>query len=83
MTRKCWFLAFAFAATICATQRYQTSGMVIAIDPAHQSVTVSNDAIPGYMDAMVMTYRVRASKELADLKPGARVDFTLVVGKSP
>jgi protein SCO1/2 len=63
-------------------QRYQVTGLVTAVDAPHQTVVVSHDAIPGYMDAMAMPYQVRDQKVLAELKPGMKIEFTLVVGKS-
>src|SRR5262249_16549958 len=36
-------------------------------------------AIPGYMEAMVMTYSVREEKDLDGLDAGTHVEFTLVV----
>lgn len=44
-------------------------------------MVVSCEDIPGYMDAMVMSFAVHESKELDGLEPGKRVDFTLVVHK--
>jgi protein SCO1/2 len=64
-----------------AADRYPVTGIVLKVDPAHRSFTASCDAIPGYMEAMSMPYSVQDDRELADLKPGAYVDFTLVVEK--
>jgi protein SCO1 len=63
-----------------STQHYQVSGLVLSVDPAHRTVTVSHDAIPGYMEAMVMPYRVRGRSALASLQAGTKIGFTLVVG---
>jgi protein SCO1 len=57
------------------------SGLVIRVDAAHPALEVSCQAIPGYMDAMVMTLPVRTSGELKGLKPGVIIDFTLDVRK--
>jgi protein SCO1/2 len=65
-----------------AEQRYQATGLVTAVDAPHQAVVVSHDAIPGYMEAMAMPYKVRDEKVLAELKPGMKIEFTLVVGRS-
>lgn len=62
-------------------QQYAVAGMVLKVDQAHQTFTVSCQSIPGYMDAMVMPFEVRAAKELDGLKPGMAVEFTLVVEK--
>ena len=44
-------------------------------------MTVSADAIPGFMEAMTMAYSVRNPKDLDGLTPGTIIDFTLVVEK--
>jgi protein SCO1/2 len=77
-------LLLAASASVCAAaeHRYQVTGLVTEVDAAHQTVVVSHDRIPGYMDAMVMPYRVREQQVLADLKPGMKIDFTLVVSKA-
>lgn len=64
-----------------AAGRYPVTGIVLTVDQAHHSFVASCAAIPGYMEAMSMPYSVRDDKELAGLKPGAYVDFTLVVEK--
>jgi protein SCO1 len=64
-----------------AAQRYSASGLVISIDPPHQTVVLSCQSIPGYMDAMVMPLRIFDIKALRELAPGMMVDFELVVNK--
>jgi protein SCO1/2 len=63
------------------TKKYAAKGMVLKVDAAHKSATVSCQAIPGYMEAMVMALAVRDGKELEGLAPGTTVTFTLVVDK--
>jgi protein SCO1 len=62
-----------------ADRQYQVAGLVVAVDRAHQILTVSHDAIPGYMEAMTMPYNVREREIVDTVKPGTRVEFTLVV----
>jgi len=69
------------AVSVAAATRYPVTGVVLKVDPLHRSFEASCGAIPGYMDAMAMAYSVLDNRELADLKPGAYVDFTLVVEK--
>lgn len=64
-----------------ADTKYPVRGLVLKVDRARQIFVASCDSIPGYMDAMVMPYPVRNSKEMEGLAPGAIVDFTLVVEK--
>ncbi|HLH19993.1 MAG TPA: SCO family protein [Bryobacteraceae bacterium] len=73
-------LLVAFALALAAAQ-YPVTGIVLQVDPAHSTFVASCNAIPGYMEAMSMAYPVRDGKELANLRPGAYIDFTLVVEK--
>ena len=73
-------LLVAFALPLAAAQ-YPVTGIVLQVDPAHGAFVASCNAIPGYMEAMSMPYSVRDPKELANLRPGAYIDFTHVVEK--
>lgn len=64
-----------------AAQRYPATGMAISVDAPKQNITISHEAIPGYMDAMAMPFRVTDATEMKGLKPGMKVAFTLVVDK--
>jgi len=64
-----------------AAQRYPASGLVVSVDRPHQTVVLSCQSIPGYMEAMVMPIAIRDPKVLKELVPGMMVDFTLVVAK--
>jgi protein SCO1/2 len=69
------------ALNLAAATRYPVTGVVLTVDAQHRSFVASCAAIPGYMDAMAMPYSVLNSRELANLKPGTSVEFTLVVEK--
>jgi len=58
-------------------QEHAARGMVLSTDAPHRSLTVSCEAIPGYMGAMEMAFVVRDATVLTPLKPGARVSFTI------
>lgn len=62
-----------------ADQSYSAKGMVLKVDAAHKTVVVSCQAIPGYMEAMVMPFEVRDAKQLEGLIAGTTIGFTLVV----
>ena len=75
-------LAFVLLANLSAcVHRYRAQGVVLAVDRANHTVTISHRAIPGYMPAMAMPFPVKTPQELNDLVPGARVKFRLEVGK--
>ena len=52
--------------------------MVVSVDPRTRTVVVSNDEIPGFMEAMAMPWKIEAA-QLPVLRPGAKIAFTLVV----
>lgn len=63
------------------TRHYRAEGVVLRVDRAQQSITVSHRAIPGYMEAMAMPFRVAKAAELDGLTPGSRIEFRLNVGR--
>src|SRR3954470_21532818 len=69
------------AVSLTAATRYPVTGIVLKVDRPHRSFDASCAAIPGYMEAMAMPYSVLNDRDLVSLKPGAYVDFTLVVEK--
>lgn len=64
----------------CAA-RHQARGLVLRVDPAASTVTVSHEQIPGYMDAMVMPFSVRDPRALVEVRPGDRIGFRISVGR--
>lgn len=77
-----WLALFHLCASgTIADAKYSARGLVLKVDKARQTFVASCESIPGYMDAMVMPYRVRDAKELEGLAPGTNIDFTLVVEK--
>jgi protein SCO1/2 len=75
--------AIGLAATVCfgSSQKYAVTGLLLAADSSKRTITVSCKEIPGYMQAMVMSFPVRDSKLPDGLQPGATVGFTLVIEK--
>lgn len=61
-----------------AADEHTVQGILLNVDRTKGSITVSCDAIPGYMDAMVMPFTVRQSGDLKSLTPGATVRFKMV-----
>ncbi len=67
-------------ATACA-DRHETAGLALKVDRDSGTLTVSHDAIPNFMDAMVMPFTVAHPDELNDVRPGDRVAFRINVRK--
>ena len=75
-----WLVLIAPALLVCGcAKRYAVTGMVLEVNPPAQTLVVSHEAIPGFMDAMTMSFPVRDDAELRGLSPGAQVDGRLVV----
>ena len=63
------------------TVRYKLVGEVRKIEKQDREVTIRHEAIPGFMEAMTMGYRVDPPSLLEGLKFGDKVRFTIDVPK--
>jgi len=82
MTRLlCLLLLLLGVAPLLAGETYSASGLVLRVDRGRLSLEVSCQAIPGYMDAMVMTFPVQNAEAIDGLIPGMIIDFKLDVRK--
>ncbi|HXG57010.1 MAG TPA: SCO family protein [Vicinamibacterales bacterium] len=78
MFRRCLLPLCLLLGSGCA-QRHEGTGLVLKIDASTGTVTVSHDAIPGVMDAMVMPFAATRPSELTAVRPGDRIQFRLNV----
>jgi protein SCO1/2 len=62
----------------CA-HRFNVEGVLLKSAVDRREITVSHEPIPGFMDAMVMPFKVRKPDLLPALNPGERIRFRLVV----
>jgi protein SCO1 len=62
-----------------AAEQYTVTGLVLKVDAARGVFVVSCNRIPGFMDAMVMTFPVRKPETLNGIQPSAIVEFVLHV----
>jgi protein SCO1/2 len=60
-------------------QRYPIKGKVVNVDKRGAAVTVAHEAIPGYMDAMTMPFKLKDPSLLDVMADGDRLQATLVV----
>lgn len=74
-----WALGVGLCTSLACAARHEGRGLVLKIDSAAATLTVSHDDIPGYMDAMVMPFTVRDAKKLSEVRPGDRIGFRLNV----
>jgi protein SCO1/2 len=75
-------LVLTLAQTGWAAERYAVTGMVVAVDSPGRTFVASIEKIPGFMEAMTMSFEVLHAKELTGVVPGAIIEFTLVVAKN-
>ena len=92
MKTKIWLLllatALGLAAVSCnkkptenqtSAKHYRLKGKVVSIDKQGKILNIDNEAIPGFMDAMTMPYKVKPESELDQLHPGDAIAADLLV----
>jgi len=62
-----------------AQRSFPVHGRVVSTDAARGEVTLDHEAIPGYMEAMIMPYKLAQPETLGELHPGDRLTAHLVV----
>jgi protein SCO1 len=60
------------------SKQYALKGTVVSIDKSNSSMVVNGDAIPGFMDAMAMQYKVKNPQELDAVAVGDSITATIV-----
>ena len=58
---------------------YHLRGKVVSTDPTTGEVTLNHEAIPGFMEAMTMPYRLKDPSVLSELHPGDTITADLLV----
>ncbi len=75
-------LAAALALSSChhtpAAKHYQLTGRVLTIDIQSHSVVIDGDDIPGFMEAMAMSYHVKSTDQLKPLSVGDSISADLI-----
>lgn len=62
-----------------AVKHYQLTGTVVTIDHPSLSLVIKGDAVPGFMSAMAMPYKVKKEADLNSLAPGDSVTAVIVL----
>lgn len=60
-------------------KRYPLKGKVVSVDRANKKANIEHEEIPGYMDAMTMSFPIKEDWVWNDLTPGSEVRADLVV----
>lgn len=61
---------------------YPVTGIVVSTNPEKGEVTVDTDAVPGFMQAMIMPYHLAQPADIATLHPGDHISARLQVSGS-
>jgi protein SCO1/2 len=62
---------------------YPLRGKIVSTNPATGEVTIDHQAIPGFMDAMTMPYKLRDTRILGELHPGDLITADVLVSQTP
>jgi protein SCO1/2 len=62
-------------------KRFPIHGKVVSVDPAKGRIVLNHAAVPGFMDAMTMPYKLKDPSTISELHPGDQVAATLLVRK--
>lgn len=82
MTRRALLLLATSAMAGCPNSRqFEVTGVLLKYEKSGE-LTVSHDAIPGYMDAMAMPFTLRRAEDSAGIRPGDRIAFRLTVSET-
>jgi len=71
------------APVAASARRYPLKGVIQSVETARPSITVAHESVPGYMDAMTMSFPVHDDPQVIRiLRPGDKIEATLVVDGS-
>ncbi len=60
---------------------YQLRGKVVSTNPSTNEVVLDHEAIPGFMEAMTMPYKLKDANILSELHPGDVITADLLVSQ--
>ena len=63
-------------------QTFRAQGVVKELEADGRTVVIAHEAVPNYMEAMTMPFKVKEPRELAGLRPGDKIFFRLEVTDS-
>jgi protein SCO1/2 len=58
-------------------------GRIVSVDAAHGAIDLDHEAVPGFMDAMTMTYKLKDPSVASELHPGDRITAKILVHQTP
>jgi protein SCO1 len=69
--------------TAGAFKVYKLRGKIVAANPSVGEITVNHGAIPGFMEAMTMPYKLKDPGILSELHPGDTITADVLVSQTP
>jgi protein SCO1/2 len=73
--------AASSSASVSTYKTYRLRGKIVSTSPSTSEITVDHEAIPGFMEAMTMPYRVKNANIVNDLHPGDVITADLMVSQ--
>ncbi len=67
------------AAPSAISKTFQIRGRIVTTDAAAGKITLDHDAVPGFMDAMIMPYKLADPSILSELHAGDRITADVMV----
>lgn len=61
---------------------FPVKGKIVSVDNAKGSILLAHEAIPGFMEAMTMSYKLKDPSVLSELHPGDQILARLLVRKT-
>lgn len=62
-------------------QTFQAHGIVEAVEVEQGAIVIAHDEIPGFMEAMSMTFKAPHPIMLKNVQPGDEVNFSLMLAR--
>jgi protein SCO1/2 len=69
------------ATAVGELKTFPMRGKIVSVDAVKGSVLLNHEAVPGFMEAMTMSYKLKDASVLSELHPGDRITAKLLVRK--
>jgi len=70
------------SAAAAELKTFPIRGKIVSVDAAKGEVLLDHEAVPGFMDAMTMSYKLKDPGNVSELHPGDRIVAKLLVRKT-
>lgn len=66
------------SASAAQSKHYAVRGKIVTVDSGHSEIVLDAAAIPGFMEAMTMPYKLKNPSIISELHPGDSITATLI-----